>query len=265
MEPMSKSKTFEINWFAASGSALGAVSSAVVLSSLGAAGTLIGAALGSLVITVGGSIYTQSLQKTKAHVDTRLGTRRSTRVNSADVEEGRGSSSVATAVLTPEPPRKTLAETLRALPWRHITLLALGLFVATMVVILAFELSTGRPVSSFTGGTSETRTGTTFSGFRSSSDNPPDTQDALQTESPTPVPSAEATPTPTPEQSPSDQPTAVPSSNDQPTAVPSASDQPTQVQPTQEQPTGEPTPAVNPPEPPAPVPPPADQQQGTGG
>ncbi len=48
--------------------ALGAVSAAVVLSTLGAAGTLIGAALGSLCISIGGAVYTHSTKVTKDRV-----------------------------------------------------------------------------------------------------------------------------------------------------------------------------------------------------
>ncbi|MDO5737370.1 MAG: hypothetical protein Q4P15_12940, partial [Propionibacteriaceae bacterium] len=99
---MNKKQTFEINWFAAAGSALGAVSSAVLLSTLGAAGTLIGAALGSLTISVGGSIYTQSLQKTKAHVDTYRG--------AAKTPGDPLPAPAPTAVLTPEPPKKSVGE-----------------------------------------------------------------------------------------------------------------------------------------------------------
>src|SRR5699024_12543439 len=56
-------------------------------------------------------------------------------------------------------------QTLRGLPWKRIGLLAGGLFVLTMAIILVFELSTGRPVSSFTGGSSSDTPGRTFSGL----------------------------------------------------------------------------------------------------
>ncbi len=225
MAPMSTTQRFEINWFAAAGSALGAVSSAVLLSSLGAAGTLIGAALGSLVITVGGSIYTQSLQKTKAQVDLRRSAARSGRAASSSNDSPRTGS---TSARPPKPPAAPLGETLRGLPWKRITWLAVGLFVAAMAVILVFELSTGRPVSSYTGGSNETRKGTTFSGLKPSSDTSSDP------ESPAP------TPTPTLGE------------------APSSSAPPVEVQPTKEQPTGTPTVDENPVEPPAPVDPSAE-------
>ncbi|MGV8847280.1 hypothetical protein [Tessaracoccus sp.] len=218
---MSTTQRFEINWFAAAGSALGAVSSAVLLSSLGAAGTLIGAALGSLVITVGGSIYTQSLQKTKAQVDRRRSAARSGRAASSSNDAPRTGSTSARA---PRPHAAPLGETLRGLPWKRIVGFAVGLFVAAMAVILVFELSTGRPVSSFTGGSSETLKGTTLSGLQPRSD----------PESPAPTPTLAPTPTPT------------------------SSAPPAEVQPTREPPTGQPTVGATPVEPPASVEPPSE-------
>lgn len=228
MAPMSTTRHFEINWFAAAGSALGAVSSAVLLSTLGAAGTLIGAALGSLVITVGGSIYTQSLQKTKAQVDLRRGVARSGRPGTAASSAADEPRTGSTSVRPPKPPAAPLGDTLRSLPWKRIAWLAVGLFVAAMAVILVFELSTGRPVSSYTGGSNETRKGTTFSGLQPSGDTSSDSESPAPTSTPT---LGEA---------------------------PSSSAPPVDVQPTKEQPTGKPTVGENPVEPPAPVDPPAE-------
>src|SRR6478735_802921 len=62
-----------IDWLKTIAGALAAVSSAVLLSTLGAAGTIIGAALGSVVVTVGGALYTQGLARSHqrlAHVQT---------------------------------------------------------------------------------------------------------------------------------------------------------------------------------------------------
>lgn len=174
---MSKPRKFHINWLGSAGSALGAVSSAVLLSTLGAGGTLFGAALGSLVITVGGTIYTQSLEKTKELVVPVRGSGEP--IPSPDVE--------STAVVSQDPlieeelvlteeefaadpdlaSEKASGLNLRGLPWKRILGLTVGLFVVAVAIILMFELSTGRPVSSFTGGTSATDTGTTFSELRS--------------------------------------------------------------------------------------------------
>ncbi len=166
---MSTSQGFQINWLASTGSALGAVSSAVLLSTLGAAGTIFGAALGSLIITVGGSIYTQSLEKTKRRVeDLRLRDKRAaeTQNEGSTVASSHAPAPTAASTATDIPEETSR----RSLPWKRIIGFSVALFVVAMAIILAFELATGRPVSSYTGGAgSGTETGTTFSELGSSS------------------------------------------------------------------------------------------------
>lgn len=195
---MSESKGLQINWLAASGSALGAVTSAVLLSTLGAAGTLIGAALGSLIITVGGSVYSYSLERAKSGLEkTAEKVKTSTQVKrsasqkthepitaSSDRQDINVTSRVDAvkgrdAEAGDKPKEKgSWKQTLRGMSWKRVGLLAAGLFALTMAIILVFEFSTGRPVSSYTGGTSSDTTGTTFSsltnrgGDRDSDENP---------------------------------------------------------------------------------------------
>ncbi|MDO5745633.1 MAG: hypothetical protein Q4P23_14355, partial [Micrococcaceae bacterium] len=182
---MSKQK-LEINWIPAAGSALGAVTSAVVLSTLGVGGTLIGAALGSLTITVGGSIYAQSMQRTKTHVGERFGTARKAGAPNQTPKEpvpseanpvGRvNASRVGTLLVDPvEPPKTDQRPILRGLPWKRIIGVTAALFAVVMALILMFELTTGRAVSSFTGGTSGTG-GTSIPGVSLS---PSDTEDSV--------------------------------------------------------------------------------------
>lgn len=169
MEVVSNKKILEVNWIPAVGSALGAVTSAVVLSTLGVGGTLIGAALGSLLITVGGSAYSQSLQRTREHVGSKV-------LNARNAAGQRNSGPVASVppatrpggatAVTPNPesnasPKKVF----RNLPWKRILGSAAALFAIAMVVILAFELTTGRAVSSYTGGSSGNGGGTSIPGF----------------------------------------------------------------------------------------------------
>ena len=157
---MSK-KRLEISWIGSVGSALGAVTSAVVLSTLGVAGTILGAALGSLVITVGGSIYSQSLQRTKERMGERGNSSRTKTLPSNDVQQPRTLPRDAglngTIVDEVEKPTKNAGHgILQRLPWKHIIGVTVALFAITMALILAFELSAGRAVSSFTGGTNGT-------------------------------------------------------------------------------------------------------------
>lgn len=183
---MSESRGLQINWLAASGSALGAVTSAVLLSTLGAAGTLIGAALGSLIITVGGNFYSYSLERAKSGIEkTAEKVKTSAQAKktasqqpyepitaSSDRNDGDVTSRVEAVDSTEDeqvddeskPKEKgSWKQTLRGMSWKRVGLLAAGLFALTMAIILVFELSTGRPVSSYTGGTSSETTGTTFS------------------------------------------------------------------------------------------------------
>ena len=169
----------EINWVQSSGAALAAVSSAVLLSTFGVAGTLIGAAVGSLVITVGGALYTYSIKATRQRVamaqtvaTARIGLAQARVRNASDavVERRPGAADAAAedmaeaevdldharTLLEDElddaddrPPWRSV---LRGLPWKRIGMGALATFVVAMVVIVAFELVTGRAVSSYTGG-----------------------------------------------------------------------------------------------------------------
>ena len=56
----------KIDWLKTAAGALAAVTTAVLLSTLGAAGTLIGAALGSVAVTVSSQLYAQGLARSRA-------------------------------------------------------------------------------------------------------------------------------------------------------------------------------------------------------
>lgn len=152
------------------GSALAAMSSAVLLSTVGVAGTLIGAAFGSVVITIGGAAYTyyldaskKKMRKASASAKEKLnaaqGRKRKARAGSPvaqdrmDQELNEAERELEEAESGTENSERVFwREVLKNLNWKRIGLLAAGLFVLVMGIILAFELSVGRPVSSFTGG-----------------------------------------------------------------------------------------------------------------
>src|SRR5688500_16696866 len=62
------SPTLDIDWLKTIAGALAAVSSAVLLSTLGAAGPIIGAALGSVIATVGRALYSHGLARRRQRV-----------------------------------------------------------------------------------------------------------------------------------------------------------------------------------------------------
>src|SRR5699024_10133552 len=152
------------------GSALAAMSSAVLLSTVGVGGTLIGAAVGSVVITIGGAAYTYYLDASKEKIRKATEAAR-VKLNAAEERKRttRAGSPAAQARMdqaleeaeqeleeaesgTDPSERVSWRETLKNLNWKRIGMLAAGLFVLVMANILAFELTVGRPVSSFTGG-----------------------------------------------------------------------------------------------------------------
>src|SRR6476620_10089926 len=120
----------EIDWFRTTGGALAAVSSAVLLSTLGAAGTIIGAALGSVVATVGGALYSQGLGRSREH----LVQVQATALRKAGIPQRRGRRGSrhgveATEVLevgTSEPADLGWRERFAMLPWKRIWQVAAG-------------------------------------------------------------------------------------------------------------------------------------------
>ncbi|MGB6005146.1 MAG: hypothetical protein WBG36_11100, partial [Ornithinimicrobium sp.] len=75
---------------------------------------------------------------------------------------------------------------LRSLPWKRIIGLTAALFAVTMAIILAFELTTGRAVSTYTGGTDNTGVGTSIPGVKGTGVEAPDTDDVIPEDSPIP-------------------------------------------------------------------------------
>lgn len=173
VDSVSEQNRLQINWVNSAGGALGAVSSAVLLSSLGVAGTLVGAALGSLVITVGGAVYSHYLRKTGERVAERAGeARRAGRVRQpVPAEAGAGAHPADRR--RPEDldhtdqakGGKSAGQLIQGLPWKRILGLSAALFGIAMALIVAFELATGRAVSTYTGGTSNTNVGTSIPGW----------------------------------------------------------------------------------------------------
>ncbi len=200
----------EINWIQSAGGALAAVSSALLLSTFGAAGTLIGAAVGSLVITVGGALYSYSIRATRQRVATaqtitaaRIGlVQARARAASAEGAEGtqRAAADTAEELAAAEVDRdRAGAEpggesverserlssrgVLGGLPWKRIVVSATTVFVVAMLMILAFELLAGRAVSSYTGGSDPDRR-TSIPGIGGGGDDAPEQPEEQQPETP---------------------------------------------------------------------------------
>jgi len=246
----------DIDWLKTLAGALAAVTTAVLLSTLGAAGTLIGAAVGSVAATIATALYSQGLATSRqkvakvakdnallkvgvAQAEVRRAVRRSDDTAALDAHLEHADEQLAEA--QEELDQQPAARPWRTLPWRRVALLAGGTFVAAMVVLLAFEAIGGKPVSSYTGGTSGSG-GTSISRLggsggtgdqsddrdrapdRDSDDGKKQQDDRDQQDDPAPSPSGEPTqqpsetpsPSPTPSETPSQAPTENPGSTTEP-------------------------------------------------
>lgn len=210
--------------------AVGAMASAVLLSTLGAAGTITGAALGSVIVTVAGSMFSKGVDVSKQGVTAAqaLAARRVTQARSRvgeasqDMDDSTQSQqrlSAANAELdaaeaemrsgdAPEQPESGVGSRLSGLPWKRIALGAAGVFLVAMVAITGFEVVSGQAVSSMTGGSSQ-KERTSFTGLTGG---------------------GKSTPTPTPSESPSpsDSAPVSESSSAEPTETPTESASPTE-------------------------------------
>jgi len=238
----------EIDWLKTVAGALAAVSSAVILSTLGVAGTIIGAAVGSVVISLTGSIYNASLARSRERVKARAAALAKVGVAQAEVRRAARRRASDTAVeshlehadaqlvqaqidlddlAVEEAEGVSWKERLAGLPWKRIALLAVGFFVIAIVAITVFELIAGRPVSDFTGG-SDHHGGTTFSDLGGGN------QQEKQPSTPTPShgPTGGSTPTevPTFGTTPSEAPT--PTATESAPSSPNPSEVPTTEAPT---------------------------------
>lgn len=223
-------RRLDINWVQTLAGALAAVSSAVLLSTLGVAGTIIGAAAGSIVVTVGNAVYSYYLDVSKeraaaarqAALEKANGVRARARSRTgggtvvvqaaAETDAERGSP-------TKQRTRPTWRDAAAALPWRRVVATVVAVFAVAMAAILTFEAGAGHPVSYYTGGSGADGPRTSFGGggsdakstkpTESGESNPspdPPNQSAAPTE-PTPTTSA---PTTAPPEEPSEAPTTQP-------------------------------------------------------
>jgi hypothetical protein len=236
----------EIDWLKTSAGALAAVSTAVLLSTLGAAGTLIGAAVGSVAATVGSAVYAQGLARSKQAVlkaqtsalqkvgVAQAEVRRAARYEGAaqDAHLDLAEERLAEAKEELDAPVLGWRERLAALSWRRIGLVAAGTFAVVVLAITGFELAAGRSVSSFTGGSNGGQ-GSTLSGVSGSGGK---TKQQHHQQAPTQSPSQTATEQPS--ESPSEVPSGTPSST--PTPTPTATETPSPT----DTPSGTPTPTA---------------------
>jgi hypothetical protein len=262
--PVSETRRrIDIDWIQAMAAALTAVTSAVLLSTVGVAGTLIGAAVGSVAASVGNAVYGHYIAlsservasaKVVASARARAETERGGPVEDVEVPV-QGDLDPGPVTAGPEAPaRVSWREAAKGLAWRRIGVVAAGVFVLAMGAILTFELVTGRAVSTYTGGTEHGGARTSVPGLGGGDRSPDPSGEPGQERTggtPTTDPEAPASPTvlgtergetdpdsdvrPAPQTTPSQAPTSTPSPSTtpnspsptpSPSAVPSASSAP---------------------------------------
>lgn len=182
------------------GSALGAVSAAVATSFFGVTGTVIGAAVVSVVATVGTAAYTQSLR--------------------------RGAEAVRRGTVPAVPVLRS--ERLRRLPWARLGVAAAVVLVASLGTITLIEAVSGKPMAE-TVGASSSGDGTTLGELSSttssgtSDDDPEPEPDAEPSDDSDPSTPPSPAPSDAPDEQPSDQPSSEPSSepSEEPSSEPS--------------------------------------------
>ncbi len=199
-QPRSPLQVFELTLAQIGGGALAAVSAAFAASFLGVNGTLVGAAMGSVVSTVAGALYVDSLRSAARRARLR------DRLRPAD--HG-----------TPRPAQRRARTR-----WVLVAPIALAGFVVGIAALAVTELALGHPISSrASGGTTAGRLvhdlrggpgrSTTLPGASSRHDNAPSAAPSSKPSSPgtagsspTAAPSTTPTPAPTPSTSPASSP-----------------------------------------------------------
>jgi hypothetical protein len=184
------------------GSALAAVSSAVVASTAGTAGTLIGAGVGSVIATVGAAIYTWWLRRTHETAkrvaararQAALATQPLPRtVAQGPLRSRKDRAAAEQGGTTGKTPAERAADDAEegeqpgfTLPWGKVLIAAALVAVIALATITLIEGLTGKPVSSLTGGSDST--GTSVGHLVGSDDEP---EKPAEDKSPTPEPTVE--------------------------------------------------------------------------
>ena len=196
----------EVSWFQLAASVLAAVTAAWIASRLGVAGTLVGAALGSAVVTVTSAFYARTLDKGRTLlVTTASGTIIQRRVDedgqiAETIDQAAEDAPVERAEFVPDEPRPKLH-------WKTIAVTTVVVLALALAAISTYELVAGRTLD----GSKGTTIGDTLGGDKGKPEpsdptttptttpptTPPTTTPTPTVTTPTPRPSA-TTPTPTP-------------------------------------------------------------------
>ncbi|MBC7595556.1 MAG: hypothetical protein H7288_16745 [Kineosporiaceae bacterium] len=204
----------DVSWFQVVASALAAVTAAWIASKLGVAGTIVGAALGSFVVTLSSAFYSNTLHQGRTMlIQTERGTVIERHVEDGEISEAfseanDADSPVVGAQFVDEKPQ---------LRWKQIIATTVIVLAIALAGITTYELAAKHPLGDSGGGTT---LGDTFGrGAKDKPTKPPAT--TAPTDSATTVPTATAPPTTarTTTPTPTTTPTGIPTGTT-PTTVP---------------------------------------------
>jgi len=207
-DKQSKAKALDLSVTQILGGALAAMTAAALGAQLSVLGTLVGAALASIIVAVGGSLYTASLRRTRDKVKTAFWTGRPNEVDEPTVidivadNEGHITGQ-RSHLVEPEPGREPSPPRRPKLNWKRVAVVALAAFGIAAVALTTFELATGHALSGGEGTTiqqvSEGRTAEKESDTKKKepSEKPTNEATAEASEAPTPQPSETAGSEPT--------------------------------------------------------------------
>jgi hypothetical protein len=161
---------------------LAALAATVLGSFLGVAGTLAGAALASIVGSVGTEIFNNSIKRGQKHLATTVAPafiKAPAAVGTPPVEAATEEENPAHTVPADEKP--SLKDRLARVRWKHVSVAAVTLFALTMGTVWVFEAFTGKPLSATVKNTSATGS-TLFGTTNTSSETETDGDSGTSTE-----------------------------------------------------------------------------------
>ncbi len=117
-------------------SALAAVTATFAASYFGVSGTIIGAALASVVTVIGNTLYSHSIQRTRQRVRSAVPLTTLGLGSRTVADQSPGDTAAAS------PPRRL------AIPWQRVAVGAAGLFMIVAAIVTGIEIAAGRPLHS---------------------------------------------------------------------------------------------------------------------
>jgi hypothetical protein len=138
----------EVSWLQVAASVLAAVTAAWIASRLGVAGTIVGAALGSFVVTITSAFYSNTLHQGRTLlIQTQSGTMIERRV-----EDGEVQSALDEAAEVDSPAKGAqFVDERRRLHWKTIIVTTLVVLALAIAAISTYELISGRTLDGSTG------------------------------------------------------------------------------------------------------------------